>query len=308
MKFLPIVFTCDDQYFKYANVVITSLVKNSNPECLYEINIISEGISKENKSISEKYIARHKNFTLKFIELENFNSSQFFLNSYMSASTYYRFYIPELFKGYPRILYLDSDIIINKDISELADMGFDDKLALCCPSPYIHKLIKQNNHPEFSLEYFTKKLKMEDPLQYFNAGVMVYNIEKINEMNVGQKMFESLKEIEKPLLQDQDLLNSVFSRNGGVKLIDQKYNNTRIFKVTTMRMIFNSIMKFLGKTNVSQLFYIYHFVGKDKPWKTSRVDNSLFDYYAVKSPFYNEIIKENKTDLNIIKKLLFRIF
>lgn len=29
MKKFPIVLTCDDKYFKYANVVITSIVKNS---------------------------------------------------------------------------------------------------------------------------------------------------------------------------------------------------------------------------------------------------------------------------------------
>lgn len=69
---------------------------------------------------------------------------------------------------------------------------------------------------------------MPNPLEYFNAGVILYNLKKINELNLSRSFFEAVNEIEKPLLQDQDILNSVFSRNGGVKLISNKYNMTKI--------------------------------------------------------------------------------
>lgn len=294
MTFLPVVLTCDDHYFKYANVVITSIIENSVSSVQYEINILSEFISEENQKIAQKQIEKYKNFKLIFRNLENFDGSKFHLNSYMSASTYYRFYIPEIFKDYERILYLDSDLIVDYDISALAVKDFEDKLALCCPSPYIHNIIKNGGTEEFPMEYFTEVLKMKNPLEYFNAGVMVYNLKKINQLNLGEKFFESVNEIKEPKLQDQDLLNSVMAQNGGVKLISQKYNNTRSYKITQNRLKLNRLKKFLRMKDSNRLFYIYHYVGKDKPWKSKRVDDALFYYYAKKSPFYQQILEENQ--------------
>lgn len=294
-NFLPIVLTCDDKYFKYANVVITSLIRNSNPKISYEINIISEYISPDNKKKAEEFIKNYKNFTLNIIILENFDASKFFLNSYMSASTYYRFYIPEIFKDYERILYMDCDVVVDADISELAIMDFQDKLAIACSSPYIYNIIKSGGNERFSIEYFQEVLRMPNPLEYFNAGVMLYNLKKMNEINISDKFFQAIEEIKEPILQDQDILNSVLSINGGVKLISNKYNMTKTFKITRNRLVLNNVLKkFNLLDKEKQLYYIYHYVGKDKPWKKDDIDSKLFFHYAKKSPFYEEILKENQ--------------
>lgn len=298
MNFFPIVLTCDDNYFKYTNVTITSVIRNLNPRFHYEFNILSECISSENQEKTRKQLAKYKNVSIKFIEIKDFDSNKFFLNSYMSPSTYYRFYIPEVLKNYERILYLDSDLIVDYDISELAEMDFENKLAICCSSPYIRNIIKNGGTEEFPISYFKEILKMENPLEYFNAGVMVYNIKKINENNISAKFFETIENIKEPKLQDQDILNSVFSQNGGVKLISQKYNNTRGYKITRNRLILNDIKRRLGIKDRDKLFYIYHYVGGNKPWNSNRVDNLLFYEYAKKSPFYKEILKENQEIFN----------
>ncbi|WP_312556595.1 glycosyltransferase family 8 protein [Empedobacter brevis] len=307
MNFLPIVLTCDDKYFKYANVVITSLLHNLNKNTNYEINILSEYISEKNQYITQNQVKKYQNVKVNFVKLETFDHNRFFLNSYMNVTTYYRFYIPELFSHYNRILYLDSDLIIDYDISNLANIHFDDKLALCCPSPFIVNKIKCQNDKDYPINYFTETLKMISPEDYFNAGVMVYNLHKINNENIGQKIFDSLQEIEKPKLQDQDLLNSVFNRYGGVKLLSQKYNNTRSYKITYSRLAFDGLKKILNIKikHSKKLFYIYHYVGKEKPWKNNKIDSKLFYYYACKSPFKSEIIKENNKKLNFIERFLF---
>ena len=45
MRVFPIVFTCDDKYFKYTDVVITSILSNQNRNVHYEIHILTEFIS-----------------------------------------------------------------------------------------------------------------------------------------------------------------------------------------------------------------------------------------------------------------------
>ncbi|MGD1318958.1 glycosyltransferase family 8 protein [Chryseobacterium sp. 2R14A] len=289
MNFLPIVFTCDDFYFKYTSVVIASLLVNQNKNCQYEINIISEFISDENKALAEKQISKFSNFSIKFIILEDFDAAKFYLNSYMTVSTYYRFYIPQLFKNYERILYLDSDLIVDADISELAVMNFDDKLAICSPSPFIVDKVKAGNDEVFTREYFHEYLKMPDPTLYFNAGVMLYNLKKMNEIDITEKLFAAIEEIKKPLLQDQDILNSVLSRNGGVKMVSSKYNMTKAYTITSKRIFLENLKELFGISKKDNWFYIYHYVGKEKPWMEKRIDGLLFEKYAKKSPFYSLI-------------------
>ena len=291
MNFLPIVFTCDDAYFKYANVVITSIIHNQNRNCRYEINVLSEFISNENMMLARKQLESHSNFTINFVILKDFDSSKFFLNSYMSISTYYRFYIPQLFSRYDRILYLDSDLIVDADISDFASLDFDDKLAICCPSPFIRNKVLKGDDEKFSLNYFTHVLKMPDPLQYFNAGVMLYNVKKMNEIDITTKLFEALEDIKEPFLQDQDILNSVLSNNGGVKLISSKYNMTRTFVITDKRLFLERLKEIFRISKKNNWFFIYHYVGKDKPWMTKRSDGLLFLKYAKMSPFYKQIFK-----------------
>lgn len=291
MNFLPIVFTCDDAYFKYANVVITSIIYNQNRNCRYEINVLSEFISNENMLLARKQLESHPNFTINFVILKDFDSSKFFLNSYMSISTYYRFYIPQLFSHYDRILYLDSDLIVDADISDFASLDFDDKLAICSPSPFIRNKVLKGDDEKFSLNYFTHVLKMPDPLQYFNAGVMLYNIKKMNEIDITAKLFEALEDIKEPFLQDQDILNSVLSNNGGVKLISSKYNMTRTFVITAKRLFLERLKEIFRISKKNNWFFIYHYVGKDKPWMTKRSDGLLFVKYAKMSPFYKQIFK-----------------
>ena len=291
MNFLPIVFTCDDAYFKYANVVITSIIHNQNRNCRYEINVLSEFISNENMLLARKQLESHSNFTINFVILKDFDSSKFFLNSYMSISTYYRFYIPQLFSRYDRILYLDSDLIVDADISDFASLDFDDRLAICCPSPFIRNKVLKGDDEKFSLNYFTHVLKMPDPLQYFNAGVMLYNVKKMNEIDITTKLFEALEDIKEPFLQDQDILNSVLSNNGGVKLISSKYNMTRTFVITDKRLFLERLKEIFRISKKNNWFFIYHYVGKDKPWMTKRSDGLLFVKYAKMSPFYKQIFK-----------------
>lgn len=309
MKFLPFVFTCDDKYFKYTAVVITSILVNLNKNCHYEFNIVSDFISDENKSKAESYIAKYKNASIKFIELKDIDDSQFFLNSYMNATTYYRFYVAEIFKKYDYILYLDSDLIVNADLSNLLDINLEDKLALCANSSFILRKIRKNDDPYYPISYFTDILKMPEPKEYFNAGVIIFNLNEMRKQNIQEKLFQALDEIKEPKLQDQDILNSVFSRNGGAKIIDQKYNLTRQNKISQSRILLNAIQRRFGlNKNRPWLFYIYHYVGKEKPWMKHDIDSHLFYYYAVKSPFYVEIVKENPSvKLNSLTKLLYKI-
>lgn len=107
------------------------------------------------------------------------------------------------------------------------------------------------------------------------------------------KIYEEIRPI---IMNDQDILNSAFARLGGIKLISEKYNYTRIVKVNHKDIRKRKILNFLGLyRKEKELFYIKHFCGSNiKPWKYKiNNKNFLFWYYAQFSPFYEQILEEN---------------
>lgn len=295
MKILPIAFTCDDHYFKYASVVICSIVHNSNKNTKYEINIISEFISEENRILANQIIQIKSNFSILYHILKIENPEKFHLNSYMSLSTYYRFFIFDLLQNYDRVLYLDSDLIIDNDISFYADIDFGGKNAIVSPSNFVQNLLVKNIEHDFTRDYFSNILLMEDFKKYFNAGVILFNIKLIREKNIDQKFFEAINCIKKPIFQDQDILNSVLHNNGGVKFVSEEFNFTKGMKISLRRLLLNGLSQKFGKNKRNKWFTIYHYVGKIKPWQKYNLDSSLFYFYAYKTPFIRKIFEANNT-------------
>lgn len=303
MNLLPIVFTCDDNYFKYASVVICSIINNCSKNINYEINILSEFISDDNKKKAQDLVKNHSNFSIKYHVINIENPEKYHLNSYMSLSTYYRFFIFDLLKDYDRILYLDSDIIVDNDISFYATIDFENKPAICSPSIYVQNLLTKNIDHDFTRAYFSDVLKMKNNEEYFNAGVILFNAKLIREKGIDQKFFEAISSNKNPVFQDQDILNSVLSNNGGVKMIANEYNFTSSMKISLKRIFMNTIKQKLGKKR-NNWFTIYHYVGKIKPWQNYNIDSSLFLYYAYKTPFIKEITKSNQLSLTKMQKTI----
>ena len=252
--------------------------------------------------------------------MDNAYTSKFHVDGYYSNEIYFRFYIPELFKQYNRVLYLDSDMIVDADISELLTIDFENHAAIAVQDTKHCNMLKSGGESWYTLKYFNNDLKLTNPEKYFNSGMILFNIKKLNDENIYQKLFETLSEIKKPKLYDQDILNSVLLRwGGGVKLISPKYNYMPSTKYTphyiTYKDIFifriKSILNLISKEN--KPYYIYHFIEAAKPWKSYRTDNLLFYKYlfsihVVKPPkeFIKQILEENNRKFPIHWKLFMK--
>lgn len=323
MKTLPIVLACDDKYIKYTSVTIASIISNIKDKSVkYKFHILTQGISRRNQELMNNFIAKHKNCSLDFIILDKIDISQFFVKDYYSATTYFRFFIPELFQNYDRVLYLDSDIVVEYDISELATMNFENTYVMAVQDTKHAEMIEKGGEFWYTLEYFYNTLKLTEPRKYFNAGVMLFNIKKMNEDHIADQLFKALRDIPQSALQNQDILNSVlYSKGEGVKLIFNKYNFMRNITLTpyfvSLKSIFFSRIKSFLKINKKEIspFYIYHFVEAAKPWKSQRSDRILFYKYLysiheVNPPkeFVKEIIEENNKKFPFWWKLFMKFF
>ncbi|HDZ5197098.1 TPA: hypothetical protein RTH92_001313, partial [Campylobacter jejuni] len=218
----------------------------------------------------------------------------FYTALFFSEATYYRFFIPKIFKEFKKIIYLDTDIIVKQDLNLLYSIDFDKPLAAA--KCMIFSQVKQADHR-------ITKLKMKQPENYFQAGVMVYNIQKCLKMDFTQKCLNKLQELKDPPLVDQDVLNAVFE--GDIHYISLKWNclwNVS-YRIPNFKILYSK--DFLKDYQEAERDpYIIHYCDYFKPWNSPHLPKAdIWWHYARQTPFYEEILFKNITQnsLNIIQ-------
>ena len=160
MEKYNIVFATDENYIKHLSVAIISLLSN-NSNLNFNIFIISGGFDAKNfkkiKSITEKY-----KVNLKQIIINDDVFEKLVINYHFTKANYYRLLIPN-FINEDKVLYLDSDIVVNGSVKDLYNQNLDNYFIGAVLNPGFDR------HEE---------LKMDQNSRYFNSGVMLINNKK----------------------------------------------------------------------------------------------------------------------------------
>lgn len=295
---LNIVFVADDNYIKYTAVTITSILLNNENEN-FCFHIISNNISQKNKNEIYK-LRKYNNFKIKYYEIENHKNKLFnFLMSYykklpnvkyITNTALAKFLIPRIFKNLDKILYLDGDIIVQKDLKSLYDYNLFN---------YYAGIV---NHSLTNLSRINKA-KSLNLKNYFNSGVILFNVKKWNEDNLDDKLIKLTPNIEKNRTYiDQDYFNVLF--NEEVLALPYIYNTLFYPNMS------DAVKDFKEKGLDASV--IIHYISKYKPWKGYW--DKRWNYYYKKSPFFNmfdfylkkskNLLLKNTSQKNIIKRIL----
>ena len=128
-KEIPIFFSTDDNYIQFLDIAIKSLIENASKEYKYRIIVLNTGLNEDN--VSKVMQNEKEGFKIDFIdiseELEKIKSR--LKNVYhFSVVTYYRIFISSLFPQYDKVLYLDCDLVVLGDVSELYHIDLGDNI------------------------------------------------------------------------------------------------------------------------------------------------------------------------------------
>lgn len=208
---IPVIFSVDECWLPYVGVAIYSLCRKTNPEMLYDIWIIGAGFSfpmmEEMKKITKKF----KHVRLKFKMLGNAILNILSgkdLNG-VTQSTYYRLWLGTLFPEYKRVVYLDADVLLNADVAELFNMDLEGKLIGAATDISVLKCMSQKSGSSNPNTEFLKKMGVQDMNQYFNAGVLVLDLEGIRNQGMEAILMNLLNQ-KTFFNHDQDILNIAF--------------------------------------------------------------------------------------------------
>lgn len=198
--------------------------------------IVSRNLSQNSKSILKK-------LDLNFIEKDDFYIPQDILNINLSAgmdywsNTFFKLWAVTL-KEYKKIILIDSDMIVLKNIDHLFDKEHMSAVVA-----------GKGLNPEW--------IKL-------NSGLMVIEPEKISISDIMNTLdnVKSKKEIIKNGLGDQDLFNEycIDWSNMSELHLGEEYN---MFSIYIDSYLKRGILK-----NFNDI-YIIHYIGKEKPWNYS---------------------------------------
>ena len=244
---MNILVAFNDNYTMPTRVMLKSLIENNHCSLdIYVIYVTLSDISK--RKISELNDATT---TIHFLRIDERKFESFPVMGIYSKEAYIRLfahrYLPE---DIDRVLWLDSDLIINGSLDEFYNIEFDNKLYVA------YKDIKCDNQK--------KKISLGMPLDmtYINSGVLLMNLKEI-----------------RGTVQDEQIVKFVEEYNKKIEYVDQDVFNGLLyehFKVIESDFTYNYIVRHITPWNKRKVYknaMVFHYAGF-KPW------NAGFKYYG----------------------------
>lgn len=259
METIHLAFCCDDDYAQHLGAALYSALFHLSKSTRADVFVICSKFSSNNKKKIQAVGKKH-NTDVRFIEVVEEHFIGLKTTLYVSHATYFRIALPDLLpKTIGKVLYLDSDLIVMDDLTKLWNIDINETYLAAVPegdqkNPLIYR----------------DKIDMPPEALYFNAGVLIINLEKWRRENISKKLFDYIRENpHKITWWDQDALNAFF------------YNS-----FIPLDSRWNFIPEYREATNTSCLDFdrqdtgIVHFVGCLKPWHYASMHPLKSEYYT----------------------------
>lgn len=276
---IPICFATDDNYVPFLTVALASLLDNSSKENFYKIYVLTSHLSEENMNSILKQAT--ENSEIKFVQLSkelDKVQDMFHLRDYYSKETYYRIFIPNLFPEYEKVLYLDCDITVVGDVSELYNTQIHG---------YYVGAVQEEVMQTF--EVFGNYVEKADGINrknYFNAGILLINCRRWRNKLIAERFVDLLNRYTFRVVQDEDYLNVLCKDN--IKWLPLGWNKT----------------SYKNESFDDKDLKIIHWKINWRPWKYKDVlYEDYFWKYAKMTDFYDKLIqmRDSRTEADFKK-------
>jgi len=218
---IGIIVACDNHYVVLLAALLKSIEHHHKTEEKIVVFIVEDGITKRNQKRLVNSLS-NKNIVLKYIPLDEAipdNMHIPFDRSSYPKNIHTRIFIPHFIPAeFDKIIYLDVDMILMRDVSDLWNIVLGENMLAAVMDP---RLKVFSNSWGGILNY--KELGFDPDTMYFNTGILVINNKKWREEDSAVKVVKCIADNEKYAnYPDQYGLNIVMA-NRWLEL-DQRWN------------------------------------------------------------------------------------
>ncbi len=293
---MNIVFNCDENYTLYLAVTILSILeKNKKSNIIFYI--LHTNISEKSQKVLTDFV-QEKGQKIVFCLLQEkdlhlidcLGSSASDITPVANARLLLYRYLPVEEK---RALYLDCDILVNQDLTELYETDLKGNALGVIFDPHIEWYYLSRN-----IDY-KKSIGLKKGFLYFNSGVLLIDLEQWRQKNIADSVLSYKEKFPHIGYNDQDVLNFFFE--GEVKYLDMRFN----FQGKLARDFFRGkILKNLSYP-CSVPIVIFHDTGAKKAWsaKTSHFTGICFEKYFQQLPNKPKAWRDKKQRVPLYMKI-----
>ena len=285
---ITIVTSSDNYYADFAAGTIHSIIMNSTESRHYDVIVLTNNITDEKIKAIHSLILNRLNFSVRYIYLSQvIHQLNIKISENYNEVTYFRLLIPQMMKKYHKIIYLDSDIVVNSNIDNFWDEDIGDKLLAGTWDPLATAWQMYDNG---SRTYFNM-LGLASAGKYIQAGVIELNITELNKLYAPNFLIRQSCE-QRWLLADQDILN-VYCK-GRISYIDHAWN-VRNYTQEIFEICRDHLPRYLLRQEMAAIANpkAIHYCESSFPcWKTDRIFSSIYYRYVWNTAFYDSLIEK----------------
>ena len=292
---IPIAFASDYKYVYPLIVLLTSILFNAKPTTLYYFYImIPYNIKYQTKIQFLKLKNKYPKFKLKFINLGK--KFMTWKRGHYSHTVYYRLCLSDLIKDFNKIIYLDVDTMVHKDLSEFYNIEMGNNYFMGFPGHEIGHL------------------QIKGTRNFINSGVLLINLKFLRKLKASL-LFEDYYNKYGTKKVDEYLINVIFYNH--IKFLPLKYGipsfNKRISMISSPSKFWESLNGYSNSTKNEMISssldpVITHGAYSFKKWWNWKYEElstigRKWIFYASKSHVFNEICRHYSQYKKICKKL-----
>ena len=262
---IPVFFNTDDRYAIPTYIALYSLLKNHrSPEKIHAYILVPSAFGKEYEGLLTSLPERFPNAEVEVIHMAEHYESVRINIGYISTASLYRLMIPRIVKDLPggaigRCIYLDSDLVVEGDISELFRIDMDGQLLCGIRDRFLSGPDRSDTDIVRDVQ---ASLGIPTMSGYINSGVLLMDIDGLDRSGMSARLLEEGYN-QTYRYNDQDVFNKVLY--GRIKHLPIRYNTFAPF-IYLREKAFTEIYGAEHIRAARRDPFIVHFVAERKPW------------------------------------------
>jgi lipopolysaccharide biosynthesis glycosyltransferase len=271
---IALVTATDNGYAMPLAVTIRTLLDTLGPDQRVRLYVMDGGIADESKSKLLKSW-NDPRIVVEWRRPDVSRVSDLLLANHVNIVTYFRLITAEVLPAnLDRVIYIDPDMLIRRDIADLWNepQGNDAVLAVpCIGAPYIDARVMMPNFDK-ALPYLAgitpvpnyEELGLSNRGHYFNAGLQVMDLAHWRRADLGEQMIRCMREQrEKVHWCDQYALNIIMA--GRWRALDYRWNQeAHVYEYPNWQ---SSPIDAAAFERLQHEPWIVHFTSPTKPWQ-----------------------------------------
>jgi lipopolysaccharide biosynthesis glycosyltransferase len=271
---MHVTFATDNVYAPLTAVAMYSLCEAAPASTSLHVTVLADNLDGTSRTNLTRTLQKHPGVTLDFIDVADLLEpiERIPMDRRLKRTHTRAVWTPLLLGSVlpgelRRTLYLDSDVIVRSDLSELWQLDLDGNV--------IGAVLNQRGHTlgtERGVPYY-QELGLSPDLEYFNAGVLLVDLDAWRRHDTTLRCREILRDFHHRVLQyDQEVLNAALA--GRWLSLGSEWNC-----MTFWRSVEECQPPYKGDLGRA---VIRHFAGRDKPWNYDRPvpHRDEFDQFA----------------------------